>query len=78
MNIDRRDRIDELAEKAGGFFSIPSEDELCYTDLLFSICDQFGIRYYTATEKEKCFVEEVTRVTWEYQHGRVIRPAFVG
>ena len=55
---------------------------LHYTDLLFSICEQFGIRYYSATEKELCFVEEVTRVTWEHHAAQnsgsraPIRPAF--
>ena len=45
-------------------------------------CEQFGIRYYSATPKERYFVEEVTRVTWakrqEEKTGvkRAIRPAF--
>lgn len=78
MNTDSVGIIDKLADEAGGYFVIPSEEELEYTDLLFSVCDQFGIRYYSASYKEKCFVEEVTRVTWEFQHGRVLRPAFAG
>ena len=65
MNISpERKKIDELAERAGGYFSLPSEDSMAYTELLFDICQQFGIRYYTATKKERYFVEEVTRVTW--------------
>ena len=56
--------IDELGEQAGGCFSMPTPDDMAYTDLLFDICRQFGIRYYSATSKEKAFVEEVTRVTW--------------
>ena len=56
--------IDELAEQAGGYFAMPSQYDMAYTDLLFDICQQFGIRYYSATPKEKAFVEEVTRVTW--------------
>lgn len=43
---------------------MPSQDDMAYTDLLFDICQQFGIQYYSATPKEKAFVEEVTRVTW--------------
>ena len=74
--------IDDLAAKAGGYFALPSSDDLAYTELLFDICKQFGIRYYSATPKERAFVEEVTRVTWEKQQeaktGIVqdIRPAF--
>ena len=53
-----------------------------YTDLLFDVCRQFGIRYYSAPSKERHFVEEVTRVTWanmqEEKTGvkQDIRPAF--
>lgn len=57
--------IDELAEQAGGYFAVPTQDDIAYTDRLFNICQQFGIHYYSATPKEKAFVEEVTRVTWE-------------
>ena len=81
-DLEKRYQVDILAEQAGGYFSVPSETELAYTDLLFSVCEQFGIRYYSATPKERYFVEEVTRVTWAHQHEQVagtkaaIRPAF--
>ena len=81
-DLDRCYAIDDLAAKAGGYFALPSSDDLAYTELLFDICKQFGIRYYSATPKERAFVEEVTRVTWEKQQeaktGIVqdIRPAF--
>ena len=80
--LEERYQVDILAEQAGGYFSAPSEQELAYTDLLFSICEQFGIRYYSATPKERYFVEEVTRVTWAHQNNQtvgvesMIRPAF--
>ena len=69
--------IDELADKAGGYFAIPSEDSLKYTELLFTICEKYGINYYRATPKEKFFVEEVTRVTWAVEHSQDTKPAFV-
>lgn len=65
--LEKRYQVDILAEQAGGYFSAPREQDLAYTDLLFSICEQFGIRYYSATEKERYFVEEVARVTWARQ-----------
>ena len=37
-------QLDELAEQAGGYFAMPSADDLAYTELLFDICKQFGIR----------------------------------
>ena len=80
--LEKQYQIDILAQQAGGYFSLPDKQSLEYTDLLFSICEQFGIRYYSATEKERCFVEEVTRVTWEHQAAQnngstaSVRPAF--
>lgn len=80
--MEKRYCIDILADQAGGYFSIPDERELAYTDLLFNICKQFGIRYYSATAKERYFVEEVARVTWACQEAQntgakiTIRPAF--
>lgn len=59
--------VDVLASEAGGYFAPPSKEDLAYTDLLFDICAQFDIRYYSATPKERNFVEEVTRVTWARQ-----------
>ena len=80
--LEKRYQVDILAEQAGGYFSIPSEQDLTYTDLLFSVCEQFGIRYYSATPKERYFIEEVARVTWARQKEKAtglktaIRPAF--
>ena len=68
--LDERYKIDELADVAGGYFAMPSADELAYTELLFDICDQFGIHYYSADKKARAFVEEVTRVTWAKQQDR--------
>lgn len=69
--MDKKDNaqyvIDELASQAGGYFSMPTQEDIAYTDLLFDVCRQFGIRYYSASAKEKAFVEEVTRVTWAKQ-----------
>ena len=74
--------IDDLADQAGGYFALPTEDDIAYTDLLFDICRQFKIYYYSATPKERKFVEEVTRVTWARQQEERtglrmdVRPAF--
>ncbi|MBE6910191.1 MAG: hypothetical protein E7474_11565 [Ruminococcaceae bacterium] len=72
--------IDMLAAEAGGYVASPTKEGLAYTDLFFSVCRQFGIRYNHATPKERCFVEEVTRVTWAIQQGgkvgEDVRPSF--
>ena len=33
--------IDDLAAKAGGYFVMPSKEEMAFTDLFFNICNQF-------------------------------------
>lgn len=77
-----REKIDDLAGQVGGYFSLPSEGSMAYTELLFDICQQFGIHYYTVPKKERYFGEEVTRVTWAKQQEEKsgipqnIRPAF--
>ena len=82
LKLDERYKIDDLADAAGGYFALPSAGELAYTELLFDICDQFGIHYYSADKKARAFVEEVTRVTWEKQQEektgvqKRFRPAF--
>ena len=74
--------IDALADEAGGYFAIPSEEDKRYMELLFDVSRQFGIHYYSATPKERNFVDEVTRLTWARQQEAItgvklnIRPAF--
>lgn len=58
MELEKRYQVDIWAEQAGGYFSVPSEMELAYTDLLFSVCEQFGIRYCSATLKERDFLKK--------------------
>lgn len=49
-NVSFCDRtLDILAEQAGSYFSASSEAELVYVDLPFSVCEEFGICYYSAT-----------------------------
>ena len=82
QDLEKRFAIDVLADEAGGYFAPPSDDDIRYMDLLFDVCAQFGIRYYTTTPKERNFVEEVTRLTWARQQEAItgvkaeVRPAF--
>lgn len=82
MPMDKRYVIDNLAAQTGGFFVPPAKEDMAYTKLLFDVCEQFGIRYYSAAKKERHIVEDVARVTWvkpQEEKTRVrqdIRPAF--
>ena len=65
QTLDQKYQIDILAEQAGGYCAAPNEWGMEYTDLLFSICAEHGIRYYSATKTERCFVEELARRAWK-------------
>ena len=60
-----------------------AEKDRMYYDIFFQLCRKFHIDWATASEKEKEFITEVTRVTYERscmaQAGtsqQSVRPAF--
>ena len=59
-----------------------SEEERFY-EIFFQMCRKYGVRWASAEEKERRFIEEVTRVTYERERAvrlglplSDIRPAF--
>lgn len=58
------------------------EEERFYA-IFFRLCQKYGVRWTTATPKEKSFIEEVTRVTYERDRAQrlglpltEVRPSF--
>lgn len=56
----------------------------CFYDIFFALCRKYRISWASATEKERAFIEEVTRVTYEREMARRmglstdnLRPSFV-
>ena len=54
-----------------------------YYNIFFDLCRKFNVRWTTATEKEKAFIEELTRINYEYDRIRRqggnhsdVRPSF--
>lgn len=54
-----------------------------YYDIFFKMCRKFHVEWASATEKEKSFISEVTRVTYERKLAQqtgipldTVRPAF--
>ena len=54
-----------------------------YYDIFFQMCRKFHVEWATATDKEKSFISEVTRVTYEHKQAQqagmplnTVRPAF--
>ena len=46
------------------------EEERFY-EIFFQMCQKYGVRWASATQKEQKFIEEVTRVT--YERDRAVR-----
>ena len=59
-----------------------SEEERFY-EIFFQMCQKYGVRWSSAEEKERQFIEEVTRVTYERERAvrlglplSEVRPSF--
>ena len=59
-------------------------EEARFYEIFFHLCRKYGGRWASATPKEKTFVEEVTRVTYERDKAQrlglplsEVRPSFV-
>lgn len=69
-------------EQDAKWYFTDGSDRNAFYDLFFQMCRKYKVDWATATEQEKVFVEEVTRVTWEKQQEKLtgikrnIRPAF--
>jgi 3-methyladenine DNA glycosylase Tag len=50
----------------------PEEDR--FYEIFFQMCQKYGVRWASAEEKERQFIEEVTRVTYERE--RALRLGF--
>ena len=58
------------------------EEERFY-EIFFLMCQKYGVRWASAAEKERQFIEEVTRVTYERERALLlgsplsdVRPSF--
>ena len=60
-------------------------EEARFYEIFFSLCRKYIVRWASADEKERAFIEEVTRVTYEQDRAKrqglsvkTIRPSFAG
>jgi len=58
-------------------------EETRFYEIFFSLCRKYNVRWASADEKERAFIEEVTRVTYERDKAKrqglsvkTIRPSF--
>lgn len=59
----------------------PEEDR--FYEIFFSLCRKYQVHWASASEKERVFIEEVTRVTYEWDKAKrqglpvaMLRPSF--
>ena len=64
------------------YFRKDPEEERFY-DIFFQLCRKYNIRWASASDKERAFIEEITRVTYERDRAvrlglplSEVRPAF--
>ena len=70
------------ASDAEWYFRTDPEEDRFY-EIFFQLCRKYNVRWASATLKEKMFIEEVTRVTYERDRAQrlglplsEIRPSF--
>lgn len=58
-------------------------EETRFYEIFFQMCQKYGVRWASADEKERWFIEEITRVTYERERAiklglplSDVRPAF--
>lgn len=64
-------------------YLLAAEQDKAYYDIFFQMCRKFHVEWASATDKEKNFISEVTRVTYERKQAQqagmpldTVRPAF--
>ena len=66
-------RTEKMSSDAEWYCRKDSEAERFY-EIFFQMCQKYGVRWASAEEKERQFIEEVTRVTYERE--RALRLGF--
>ncbi len=81
--LRKRDPFVDVASDAALYCRRDPEEERYY-DIFFKLCRKYDVSWASADEKEKRFIEEVTRVTYERDRAlrlglplEDVRPAFV-
>ena len=76
------ENINRPKSDAEWYFRKDPEEERFY-DILFQLCRKYNIRWTSASDKERAFIEEITRVTYERDRAvrlglplSEVRPAF--
>lgn len=72
----------QLKSDAEWYFRKDPEEERFY-DIFFQLCRKYNVRWASASDKERAFIEEITRVTYERDRAvrlglplSEVRPAF--
>ena len=76
------ENINRPKSDAEWYFRKDPEEEQFY-DIFFQLCRKYNIRWTSASDKERAFIEEITRVTYERDRAvrlglplSEVRPAF--
>lgn len=74
---------DIIPDNAEWYFKKDADSDLYYS-IFFSFCKKYNVSWSTASDKEKAFIEEIVRVTFEKEIAKQkglpessVRPSFV-
>ena len=51
--------------KCAEWYCRKEPEEECFYEIFFRLCQKYNVHWASATPKEKAFIEEVTRITYE-------------
>ena len=54
-------------ENAKWYFTHESEEDRLWYGIFFSMCKKFGVSWPKASSAQKAFIEEITRVNYEWE-----------
>lgn len=57
--------MDELKKSDAGWYCREDPEAEFFYNLFFSLCRKYRVNWASASEKERAFIAEVTRVTYE-------------
>lgn len=73
----------EIPASDAEWYCRSDSEEKRFYEIFFQMCRKYGVRWASADEKERRFIEEVTRVTYERERAvrlglplSDVRPAF--
>ena len=57
-------------DDAKWYFTHETDEDRLWYHILFSMCRKFGVSWSKASEEQKSFIEEITRINYEREEAK--------